>query len=233
MKNKKMFILTIVVFVVTSWACQSVFAGRITAWGHDGNNQVTNTPAGSGYTAIAGGGYHSLALIYTIEDDLCTEAITVQQDNPYNGSTMGATGTNTSSCSFNDTFDVWHSFTTQPTAEYTISLCGSAFDTTLAVFDECGGTELACNDDTQQGICPLKTASQLTISLVGDSTYFIRVAGYDGQTGDYILTITGPICTQEILGDLNDDCKVDFGDLAIMSSSWLDCNLDPPSACWE
>ncbi|MHC4165935.1 MAG: hypothetical protein ACYSWQ_03150 [Planctomycetota bacterium] len=36
------------------------------------------------------------------------------------------------------------------------------------------------------------------------------------------------ICPFEIAGDLNDDCRVDFGDLAIMASNWLtDCFLDP------
>jgi len=36
------------------------------------------------------------------------------------------------------------------------------------------------------------------------------------------------ICPFEIAGDLNDDCRVDFGDLAIMASNWLtDCLLDP------
>jgi hypothetical protein len=34
-------------------------------------------------------------------------------------------------------------------------------------------------------------------------------------------------------GDLNRDCKVDFNDLAIMALHWLDCNLDPPEACWD
>jgi hypothetical protein len=36
------------------------------------------------------------------------------------------------------------------------------------------------------------------------------------------------ICPYEVAGDLNDDCRVDFADLAIMASNWLtDCLLDP------
>jgi len=42
-----------------------------------------------------------------------------------------------------------------------------------------------------------------------------------------------PFCTENIEGDVNHDCKIDFTDLAIMSNHWLDCNLEPPSACWE
>lgn len=33
--------------------------------------------------------------------------------------------------------------------------------------------------------------------------------------------------------DFNGDCKVDFKDLAIFAQSWLECNLEPKSACWE
>jgi hypothetical protein len=33
--------------------------------------------------------------------------------------------------------------------------------------------------------------------------------------------------------DVNKDCKVDFLDLKIIIDHWLECNLDPPEACWE
>ena len=165
--------------------------------------------------------------------DECANAIAVQANVPYNGSTQYATGTDTSSCSYKDTNDVWHSFTPKFDYEYTISLCGSAFDTTLAIFDGCGGTELACNDDSPPVVCPSKFQSQLTISLLKDVTYFIRIAGYNSQTGDYTLTIIGPRCTEYPVMDFNKDCKVDFNDLAIFCRSWLDCNLDPPHVCWQ
>jgi hypothetical protein len=41
------------------------------------------------------------------------------------------------------------------------------------------------------------------------------------------------VCTQSIKGDLNEDCKVDMQDLALLVSVWLECNLDPFEACWE
>jgi hypothetical protein len=43
----------------------------------------------------------------------------------------------------------------------------------------------------------------------------------------------GPFCVEYPTMDFNYDCKVDFQDFAIFCQSWLDCNLDPPSACWE
>ncbi|MHC4637384.1 MAG: HAF repeat-containing protein [Planctomycetota bacterium] len=48
-----------------------------------------------------------------------------------------------------------------------------------------------------------------------------------------ILSPSEPYCVQKIPGDANGDCKIDFADFAIIASHWLECNLDPPSACWE
>ncbi len=50
--------------------------------------------------------------------DECADAIAVQADEPYNGTTAGATGTDTSSCSYEDTLDVWHCFTAKYDYEY-------------------------------------------------------------------------------------------------------------------
>ncbi len=38
-------------------------------------------------------------------------------------------------------------------------------------------------------------------------------------------------CVSPLEMDLNDDCKVDFRDLAIFAESWLECNLNPPDGC--
>jgi hypothetical protein len=40
-------------------------------------------------------------------------------------------------------------------------------------------------------------------------------------------------CITPIKGDLNNDCKVDMKDVAELGKVWLQCNLDPPEACWE
>lgn len=117
----------------------------------------------------------------------CVDAIAVNVGEEYSGSTVGATSIGESSCGYNDKYAVWHSYTPQSNKTVIISLCGSAFDTTLSVFDSCGGIELACNDD----YCDPQ--SELMIDLTAGQTYLIRVAGYDGQTGDYTLTIVETI----------------------------------------
>lgn len=46
-------------------------------------------------------------------------------------------------------------------------------------------------------------------------------------------SVEHPYCTGAIVGDLNGDCQVDLGDLAILAENWMMCNLEPESACWE
>jgi len=49
----------------------------------------------------------------------------------------------------------------------------------------------------------------------------------------YVISEIEPYCAEYPAGDVNFDCKVDFKDFAIMATHWLECNLDPPEACWE
>jgi len=41
------------------------------------------------------------------------------------------------------------------------------------------------------------------------------------------------VCVKVLNGDLNNDCKVDLLDFAIMATYWLDCNLEPEEACFD
>ncbi|MHC4863512.1 MAG: trypsin-like serine peptidase [Planctomycetota bacterium] len=122
-------------------------------------------------------------------NDQCTNAIAVADGVPYSASTIGATQDGLSSCGFNDTADVWHSYTPTVTGTATISLAGSTFDTTLALFNGCAGTELACNDDE----C-LTLQSEIITPVIEANTYLIRIAGYNGETGSYTLTVTTSPC---------------------------------------
>jgi subtilisin-like proprotein convertase family protein len=126
--------------------------------------------------------------------DDCGDAIPIAESATYNGTTVGATGSNTSGCGDNDTNDVWHVFTPAAADLYSFSLCGSSFDTTLAVYDECGGTELACNDDS----CGYQ--SMLSLWLEAGEDYYIRIAGYGGETGSYTLV------AEPVSPVFNDDC---------------------------
>lgn len=185
----------------------------------DGNDNGTAT--------VDMGAYESLPSI-----DGCNNAAEVEVGQSYEGTTDGATGTDMTGCTTNDTNDVWYKFTPTVSTDYTFSLCGSGFDTSLAIFSNCniGEPNLACNDDnTACGVTALQ--SQITIALTSDTTCLIRIAGYNGETGDYVLTVSG--CSGPIEGDLNNDCTVDFEDFAKMASNWLECNLKPKELCWQ
>ncbi|HYC76021.1 MAG TPA: hypothetical protein VEI02_00195, partial [Planctomycetota bacterium] len=86
--------------------------------------------------------------------------------------------------------DVWFSFTPVCTGPLVISTCGSGFDTVLAVFDACGGNQVACNDDAgAAGPCPSTLQSYVTFQAVAFQTYFIAVGGFSGQTGAFDLDV--------------------------------------------
>jgi len=128
-----------------------------------------------------------IKVYYGHTNDNCSDAIAVEEGIPYRGTMNGATGVDESSCGdVNDVNDVWHLFTPNKTGLFTISLAGSNFDTTLAVFDQCEGMELACNDYTCE-----TDQSEITMIMNAGNTYLIRVAGFEFAQGDYILTVTG------------------------------------------
>ncbi len=99
------------------------------------------------------------------------------------GSTVNATGSGITSCGdAGDVVDVWYTYGPDFTADVTITVDGSGFDTSLAIFDGCGGSELDCNDDQP---------SSITMTMTAGVTYWIRVAGLNGTTGSYSLNVTG------------------------------------------
>ena len=62
---------------------------------------------------------------------------------------------------------------------------------------------------------------ELVFAVPGRRTSFGRVY----QEERFYLEV---VCPFEITGDLNDDCRVDFTDFALMAANWLtDCFLDP------
>ena len=120
-------------------------------------------------------------------NDQCANAIEVFVDTPIAGTSVGASGTNLSSCAGSgDVNDVWYYFIPGEDGLATFSLCGSAsWDTTLSVFASCGGAELGCDDDACGDL-----RSTTTVGVLMGQTYYVRVAGYGGATGTFTLTAT-------------------------------------------
>lgn len=84
--------------------------------------------------------------------------------------------------------DVWFCYTATCTDTVVASLCGSWYDTKLAVYDGCGcpaAEPLACSDDD----CGLGVESRVTFAAVATQSYAIRVGGYLGAQGTGVLTV--------------------------------------------
>ncbi|MDO8630984.1 MAG: hypothetical protein Q7R41_10875, partial [Phycisphaerales bacterium] len=123
----------------------------------------------------------------TPANDACDECIRLLTDIPFDGKSDGATGTDISSCTPGDTKDVWHCWTADCTGSARFDTCGSGFDTSLAIYDACGGNQLACNDDGCSAVPFLR--SQIDLDVVEGTTYYIRVSGREEAAGDYRLSV--------------------------------------------
>lgn len=159
--------------------------------------------------------------------DTCQDAPQVTENQPFQGSNVCATGTDISSCAFNDIYDVWNKYTPAQGGTITIATDGSTFDTVLNVYEGCGGAQLACNDDYTFD----NPWSRIVMDVVKGKTYYIRVAGFNGETGDYDLLITHGQCGDKPQSDLNNDCRVNLQDFMILAEEWLTCGLSNPGDC--
>lgn len=96
--------------------------------------------------------------------------------------------------------DIWYCYEASCDGIATFSLCGSGYDTKIAVYDGCEcppTTDLGCNDDA----CGLQ--SELTIAVTAGQEYLIQVGGYSSNVGAGVLNVS---C--EVQGDPppNDNC---------------------------
>ncbi|NIS82302.1 MAG: hypothetical protein GTO14_19320 [Anaerolineales bacterium] len=85
--------------------------------------------------------------------------------------------------------NIWYRYTASCTGQATISLCGSSFDTVVAVYkgSECYPQQkdmIGCNDDA----CGRQ--SELTIDVVAGDQYLIEVGGFGPETGQGVLSIS-------------------------------------------
>ena len=117
-------------------------------------------------------------------NDTCNNAVTLTTGVAYNGTTLGATGSLVTCGTTPDTKDVWHKWTPTCNGRVRINTCGSSFDTTLAVYNSCNGSQLTCNDDGCT-VAGESSRSRIEMDVVSGATYYIRVAGNNNATGSY------------------------------------------------
>lgn len=128
----------------------------------------------------------------------------------------GSTGDD-DSCGFNNTIDEWYCYTATCDGTATVTTCSpnTTFDTIVAAFDGCGGSELACNDDAS-GAPPecalggLNRKSTISFPVTAGNSYNIRVSSFNDDFACAVCTGT----TYEITfscamgggGGGNDEC---------------------------
>ncbi len=84
--------------------------------------------------------------------------------------------------------DIWYRYRSSCTGTVTASLCGSSFDTKMAIYgSSCPvstGTVKACNDDA----CGFQ--SEVKFSARKGEEFLIRIGGFNGAQGSGILTLS-------------------------------------------
>jgi hypothetical protein len=121
--------------------------------------------------------------------------------------------------------DIWYRYTASCNGQAIVSMCGSGYDTRLAVYatDGCPGTILACNDDA----CGL--ASEVIFGVQAGAQYLVRVGGFS-SSGAGVLVVEcgpGPTCP----GDTNGDNVVNVTDLLAVLGDWGACMPPCPPSC--
>ncbi|MFN7020436.1 MAG: GC-type dockerin domain-anchored protein [Phycisphaerales bacterium] len=144
----------------------------------------------SGYQG-AGGGYVLRAFYDPPSNDLCGSAAALAAGAAVAGTLAGAANDGTSSCGLSATAaDAWYLLTPPQSGNLRIDTCGSDFDTTLSVHTACPGSvgnQVACNDDAATGACAFTQLSSVDLGVIAGQSYLIRVSGYAGALGAFIL----------------------------------------------
>ncbi|WP_443633689.1 hypothetical protein ABXT64_01820 [Candidatus Marifrigoribacter sp. Uisw_064] len=136
-------------------------------------------------------------------NDTCATAEAAVCGGSYTGSTVTATDDDGAYGP-----DVWYSLTGLVAGtEVTVSLCGglTTYDSRLVIYDACGGSEIATNDDS----CGLQSE---IIYITDGSDVLVSVQAFSTGTGNYGLDITcaaAPTCNDGIQN--GDETGIDCG----------------------
>jgi hypothetical protein len=97
--------------------------------------------------------------------------------------------------------NIWYCYTATESGLAVVSLCGSSYDTKLAVYDGVdpySATMMGCNDDA----CGVQS-ELIDLPMVSGNTYLVEVGGYSSYAGDGILNIDVAQCPPPP----NDNCE--------------------------
>ena len=168
-----------------------------------------NTTAGDGCSATCQNETPPVG----VANDRCTAPATVA-DGTTSFSTRGALtdGPNEpAACTFFGRSqigqDIWYCYTATCTGTVTASLCGSQYDTKMAIYAGCGcptTAPLGCSDD-DCGTGAGNVHSRVGFAAVAGQSYMLRIGGFLSEEGDGRLTIR---CGAETACGTGGDCFV-------------------------
>jgi hypothetical protein len=149
--------------------------------------------------------------------DVCEGCLAIAEGSHPSTTSDNAPSLDQTTCASTATIPEWLCYTSSCTGNATASLCGSpagtTFRSTLAVFDSCGGVEVACD----AGSCGIH--SVVTWDVEAGVTYYIRVSGLDGGDGAYIVDMS---CNEvaPCPADLDGDGNVGINDFLSLLGQW-------------
>lgn len=160
----------------------------------------------------------------TPSNDICSNALSLTPNSGYQTFSNANTVTEATNPTCGGTAqmkDIWFSFV-YTGGDITIGtqLSGTLTDTRLAVYNGCGGLQLACNDDFN-GVY----SSQITLTcnqLTQGSTYYIQAGGYNSLVGTFGIQITAtPVngCTEPNATNYNSCATIDDGSCVIANQN--------------
>jgi hypothetical protein len=142
--------------------------------------------------------------------------------------------------------DVWFSFTPSENGRANFTTCtgAGALDTSMVLYTgTCGAlTQVACNGDASPNTsCQAFYSAINDFEVVGGTTYFIRIGGWNGDTGAANITVNF-IGASEVCGNATGDCGEAHGGqgcndpvccAAVCAVNPLCCDLSWDQSCVE
>ena len=187
----------------------------------------------AGFQGASGPFTLTVTPVVGVEGDNCADATEIG-DGAWAGDTSQATNDGDASCGNSSSSpDVWFSYTAAQDGLVEVKTCGTTWDTVVSVHTGCPGTaanELACNDDA----CAVQ--SRVLVMVEAGQTYLIRVAGFQGATGPFTLSVQ-PFVTGEgadvFIAELTDMVQYGrVGDIVGVSVGSPVCNAGDEPLDW-
>jgi hypothetical protein len=106
-------------------------------------------------------------------------------DNPPDDSQCGGTYLD-----WENSPDIWFRFDAKKSGTVQFTTCdASSYDTSMALYESSCDNQVACNGDSDNGSGCQDYFSAIDHNVESGSTYYIRIGGWQGGTGDGTLTI--------------------------------------------